>query len=183
MGLHMQRRQILGAAGLLALSGQALAETGIHLPSMLRGFMPFTEPVRLPDVSLQDADGRETSTGAMQGSPLLINLWATWCGPCIEELPSLRRLADQAEGAFRVVLLNQDRGGAAVANAFLRRLRIEGLQSFSDPQGRISRALSVRGLPTTFVARGNGSLIGRYEGGAQWDAQGVSHYIKHLVQS
>ena len=71
----------------------------------------------------------------------------------------------------------------AVARAFLRRHSIEGLGSYADPQGRLYRSLSVRGLPTTFILQADGVLIGRYEGAAQWDAREVRLFIKRLVQA
>ncbi len=182
----IKRRCFLRAIGSVAVSSPAAANTSrpnARAPSQLRTFEWFADPLALPHVSLWDAEGRETNSSALLGSPLVLNLWATWCAPCIEELPSLRRLADEARGAFRVVLLNQDRGGMAVARAFLRRHRIEGLGSYADPQGRLYRSLSVRGLPTTFILQADGVLIGRYEGAAQWDAREVRLFIKRLVQA
>lgn len=176
---------MLGAIGSVAVCGSTSANTPlqkIRAPSQLRAFEWLADPLKLPNVSLQDAEGKETTADALLGLPLVLNLWATWCAPCIEELPSLRRLADQAHGAFRVVLINQDRGGMAVARAFLRRHGIEGLGSYADPRGRLYRLLSVRGLPTTFIVQADGVLIGRYEGGAQWDAQEVRFFINHLVR-
>lgn len=159
-----------------AVAGQALEP-----PLTLRGFEMLPPGISLPEIHLQDAEGGEAGADVLKGRPFLLNLWATWCAPCVEELPSLKRLSEAVGSEVRVILISQDRGGAAVAQPFLRRLGVD-VPSFADPQGRLSRVLSARGLPTTFLGRSDGALLGRYEGGARWDRPEITSFIRSFLQ-
>ena len=85
----------------------------------MSGFVLIKERVAAPTVPFQLADGSETDLTAFRGKVLIVNFWATWCAPCIKEMPSLDRLQAAFPGeAFEVVAISQDRGGARVANRF-----------------------------------------------------------------
>lgn len=183
----MRRRQFeigLFSSPLLVVRSHrnsALARVPPTPPSALAGFLPLDPAIPLPTLRLQDPDGGETDTSALLGKAFVANLWATWCAPCVHELPSLQRMARVLGNRVQVVLLNQDRGGAAVAQPFLRRLNVTGVSSYSEPQGRLSRALSVRGLPTTFIGAADGRLLGRFEGAAAWDNETIISYLERLI--
>ncbi len=183
IGSSVTRRRVI-ACGLIAALWGLRPKVGFasspEAPRALRGLKMFSPPLPLPDMYLQSAEGEEQTIRAFGPGSCILNLWATWCAPCVEELPSLQRLSLLAKGRFRVILLSQDRGGSAVTDPFLRRLGVTDLPVFADPSGRFGRALSVRGLPTTFIINQHGSIVGRYEGGARWDDGAVVEFISTL---
>ena len=116
---------------------------------------------------------------AFVGKTIVLNLWATWCGPCIKEMPSLDRLFGKVDGRNTVVIaVSQDSGGVAVAQPFLQRIGINNLAAYADPARKLWRDFEVRGLPTTFVISPNGMIVARVEGAIEWDDPNVMRLFK-----
>ncbi|NOG70744.1 TlpA family protein disulfide reductase [Roseicella sp. DB1501] len=139
-------------------------------------------PKPLPEFGFTDANGAERDVSAFAGQGLLVNLWATWCGPCVEEMPALDR-AQAVLGAegIRVLALSSDRGGKAAVEPFFRDKGIRRLELWLDPKGAAQRALGVRGLPTTVVVDRQGRERARLEGAAAWDQPEMLATIRRLV--
>ncbi|MCS6921521.1 MAG: TlpA family protein disulfide reductase [Elioraea sp.] len=114
---------------------------------------------------------------------LVINLWATWCPPCVEEMPALDRLAELvARHDIEVLALSQDRGGAPVVQGFYDRHALRNLAVWLDPRGAAARAWGVRGLPTTLIVDRVGLEAARLEGVAAWDTPDMVGQIRRLVE-
>ncbi|NIZ00315.1 TlpA disulfide reductase family protein [Thalassospira lucentensis] len=136
----------------------------------------------LENATFVDAAGTETSLNSLKGQVVLVNLWATWCVPCVKEMPELDQLAaEMADKPMRVLALSQDRGGAEDVSKFFENNRIEHLDVLLDPKGATARAMGARGLPTSFIIDANGELIGKLEGIAKWDAPEVIAYFNRLI--
>ena len=136
----------------------------------------------LPDFSFTDAEGKPHTVADFPGKGLVINLWATWCPPCVAEMPALDRLATAlaAEGIL-VLPLSSDRGGEPVVRAFYERTRLSKLRIWLDPRGAATRALGARGLPTTVIVDRTGRERARLEGDAAWDAPEFLAAIRRLA--
>lgn len=136
----------------------------------------------LAEATFRDAQGAEHRLAAFAGRGLVVNLWATWCPPCVEEMPSLGRLAAlvRAEG-IEVLALSQDRGGAETVRAFYARTGVRQLGVWLDPRGAAARAWGVRGLPTTLVVDRAGLEAARLEGAADWAEARMVQRIRALV--
>lgn len=119
-----------------------------------------------PDISFRDAEGEETTLAAFHGKPLVVNLWATWCAPCVKELPTLDALADRA-GAPQVLALSQDMGPQAKVEAFLAERKI-ALDPYQDAEMAMSSALGANILPTTVLYGSDGKEIWRFIGDMDW---------------
>ncbi|MFC3124012.1 TlpA family protein disulfide reductase [Pseudoroseomonas globiformis] len=129
-----------------------------------------TGPRPLPDFAFTDAGGVERRMADFAGRPVLINLWATWCAPCVAEMPALDRTqAALAEEGWAVLALSSDRGGAKQVEPFYARTRIEHLGLWLDPGGAAGRSLGARGLPTSIIVDRKGQELARVEGAAEWD--------------
>ncbi len=132
-------------------------------------FLVHKERLAVPEISFQDASGKARSLAEWRGRVVLLNLWATWCGPCREEMPELARLqAELGSPDFEVVALSMDRGGAEVAAPFLAKIGAGSLSLYLDPSGKALHAFSAIGLPATILIDRQGREIGRLLGPARW---------------
>lgn len=134
-------------------------------------FQPSSAPTSLPELTFVDGDGRTRGLADFRGHGVVLNFWATWCVPCVAEMPSLDRLqARLAARGIEVLALSSDRGGAPVVQAFFNRHGIERLSVALDQGLRAARGLGVQGLPTTVLIDGEGREMGRLVGAAEWDS-------------
>jgi thiol-disulfide isomerase/thioredoxin len=129
-----------------------------------------------PDVTFRDGEGEETNLAAFQGRPVLVNLWATWCAPCVKELPTLDALSDRA-GAPLVLALSQDMAEPEKVRAFLAERKL-GLEAFQDSEMAMSSALGVQILPTTILYGSDGKEIWRYTGDLDWTGPAAAELLK-----
>jgi thiol-disulfide isomerase/thioredoxin len=177
-GLLTPRRGLLLAAGTLAAApGMRQARAAGPIGRLLED-----GPKPLPEFGFTDAEGQEHRVAGFAGQGLLVNLWATWCGPCVEEMPALDRAqaALAAEG-ITVLALSSDRGGRGAVEPFFRDKGIGRLGLWLDPKGAAGRALGVRGLPTTVVVDRQGRERARLEGAAAWDKPEMLAAVRRLV--
>jgi thiol-disulfide isomerase/thioredoxin len=177
------RRAALTAAGALAaatLAAVALlrkpapdvltprAPEAVRLQDMA-ALVPTDPPRPPPAASFTDAAGATHGLGEFAGKVVVVNLWATWCQPCIAELPSLAALARRGAAEGIVVLpISSDHGGAAVVRHYYAAHGIEDLGVWLDPKGDVAQALGARGIPTTLIIDRQGRERTRLEGGADW---------------
>jgi thiol-disulfide isomerase/thioredoxin len=131
------------------------------------------KPERKPvaDLTFQDADGKPRSLGEWKGRVVLLNLWATWCGPCKKEMPSLAALQRRfGSNEFEVVAISVDREGAKVAAPFLTETGSSELRLYVDPTARSIEMLTALGLPATVLVDRQGQEIGRMLGPGDWSS-------------
>jgi thiol-disulfide isomerase/thioredoxin len=174
--MALARRTVIAAAATAAFGAAAIwtllpRDRGAPpLDGLLEGFVPTDGRPPAPDISFSDAAGNSLSLADFRGKVVLLNLWATWCGPCVEEMPALDRLAASRPAEdFAVVAVSMDRGGMAVITPFLAEHGITTITPYLDPGGRAIAAIGARGLPTSILIGRDGAEIGRLEGAAAWD--------------
>ena len=168
-------RILLIAAGILVLVGCHKAseprnqgsEAGV--PGMIVKAADRTHKGKpAPDITFNDPDGNPTTLKAFAGKPTLVNLWASWCAPCVKELPTLDRLARAEQGRLNVVAISQDTGPHASVEAFLQEHKIATLDSYQDPKMDLSPALGAEVLPTSVLFDANGREVWRFVGDQDW---------------
>jgi len=122
-----------------------------------------------PDVTFLAPDGDDTSLAELRG-PVLVNLWATWCAPCVKELPTLNALAKthEREGGLGVVAVSEDMGPQGSVEAFMAKLKVDDLGAYHDPKMALSGALDTQVLPTTILFDADGKEVWRYVGDLDW---------------
>ncbi|MEQ7873647.1 TlpA disulfide reductase family protein [Sphingomonas sp. ASV193] len=139
------------------------AQPGVGLDRTHKG-EPF------PDAVIKDPDGEDIDMSEFEGAPVLVNLWATWCGPCVKELPTLDRLAaaHRADGGLKVITVSQDSGPQDSVRAFLDKLKVGEIEAYQDPDMKLSSAFKVQVMPTSILFDRTGHELWRYTGDRDW---------------
>ncbi|HLZ64618.1 MAG TPA: TlpA disulfide reductase family protein [Aliidongia sp.] len=164
----------------------ALADKGDAPPlsGAMHEFILQTPPAPAPDVAFSDGDNATLGFKDFKGKVTLVNLWATWCAPCVKEMPSLEALKKARGGAdFDVVTISQDRGGRKVVDPFFEKNGLSALPRYTDADNAVGHALHIRGLPTTVLLDRDGNEIGRFEGGADWAGRDAQALIDWAIKS
>jgi len=122
----------------------------------------------LPTVEIKDASGATAKLSSLKGKPVLVNLWATWCVPCIKELPTLDALAAREGAKLQVVLVNEDLEGPRVVTPFLQKRPLKTLKPWLDTANALMIPLKVASLPTTILYDANGKEVWRISRDMDW---------------
>jgi thiol-disulfide isomerase/thioredoxin len=143
--------------------------------------LSFHAPQAVMDGPFQSLDGTARKLSDFKGKVLIVNLWATWCAPCIKEMPALARLNKALPAdKFQVLAISLDRSGPQAVSDFWARLALDGLQPFIDPTAKLGFTLQTQGMPTTLILDANGLEIARVSGALAWDAPGIVDQIRKL---
>lgn len=132
-------------------------------------FAPAPGGGEAPAAAFTGPGGKPVTLAAFRGQPLLINLWATWCAPCVAEMPAIDRLAAGEKGRLQVVAISQDGNGKAAVLPFFAKAGITTLKPYTDPQNALMLALKAETLPTTILYDANGRERWRHVGKVDWD--------------
>ena len=126
-----------------------------------------------PATLFKDPDGGDISLADFKGTPVLVNLWATWCAPCVKELPTIDRLAQSHEidGELGVIAVSQDMGPHNSVKAFLDKLGVKDLGAYQDSAMALSAGLQAEVLPTTILFDRDGKEVWRYVGDLDWSGE------------
>jgi thiol-disulfide isomerase/thioredoxin len=122
----------------------------------------------IPTVEIKKDDGTPGKLSDLKGKPLLVNLWATWCVPCIKELPTLDALAARDAGKLQVVLVNEDLEGARVVTPFLQKHPLKTVKPWLDTANALMIPAKVASLPTTILYDANGKEVLRVDRDLDW---------------
>jgi thiol-disulfide isomerase/thioredoxin len=177
------RRSLLAASGTLAAGLIARKPRAAAVLGDLMSHLVLTDPpVAPPDVVFMSLDGSEHHLAEFAGHGMVINLWATWCVPCVAEMPALAELSKTlAPDDIAVLPLSSDRGGAKVVEAFYEEHGIMGLPVLLDPKGAAARLWQARGLPTSVIIDRKGREHARLEGSADWSTPAAAAAVRKLV--
>ncbi len=155
-------------------------------PNNLTGsFEPFEAidpPREMPKLSFVDADGRKLDLGDFAGRVVLLNLWATWCAPCVREMPDLDQMQALRGGEdFVVLALSFDRKGVPQVERFYEQRGIEHLGIYVDDNMRSFRAIAAPALPTSFILDRQGRAVGILAGPAEWSSDQALALVDHYL--
>lgn len=145
-------------------------------------FVARAEPQDLPEVTFVREDGSAASLNEWRGKVVLLNLWATWCGPCRKEMPDLDRLKAELGGDdFDLVALSIDRTGLDKPRRFLDEIGVKHLKLYNNSSGKLAASLKAFGMPTTLLLNRQGQEIGRLVGPADWGSDDAVALIKAAI--
>ncbi len=127
--------------------------------------------------------GQPVSLESFKGKVVVLNFWATWCPPCIAEMPALDKLQSDLGGEdFAVVAVSTDRDGIKKTAPFYRRAGIKNLALYNDRRGNLLEAFAAKNLPVTVLLDREGRVVGRIEGAANWDSTEAKALIAHYLK-
>lgn len=148
----------------------------------MANFRASAAPAPVPAVVFEGGAGEPLSPADFEGRVVLLNLWATWCAPCREEMPALDRLqAALGSERFEVVALSVDSKGHELARRFFAEHGLGNLAFYIDPTARANVTLKAFGLPTTLLIAPDGREIGRLVGPAEWDGDDAKRLIEGVL--
>jgi thiol-disulfide isomerase/thioredoxin len=155
---------------------------GPPITGEVQKFIPANAGRLGPDVEWTNGNGDARRLDDFSGKVVMVNFWASWCRPCLRELPSIDRLqAAMAGDDFTVVAINIDQEGLRVAEPFARQLNLSSLSLYLDPRSIVSRAMGVQGMPTTVLYDRKGRELGRLEGIAEWDTPEAQALLQYYI--
>lgn len=185
----MQVRTTLGAISIfLLVSGIALFMVARSLtrPQIAEGPRVTTAPAgdKAADFRLEDLDGQTVSLSSLKGKVVFLNLWATWCGPCRMEMPSMETLYDEMRGNkdFVMLAVSQDSNGKEAVLPYIRKNGYH-FQVLLDPENKVGEAYSVSGVPETFIIDRRGRIVAHHMGAFDWSRPDVKQALRELLDS
>ena len=189
---------LLGAAGFLCLltstRGLAVllfaAAAGFFLLPSLEsgsdgspaGFAMAAQPQPAPTAKFKTAAGKRLTLADFRGHVVLLNIWATWCGPCRSEMPSLDHLqALHRNDGLAVLAVSVDDDGSVAVRRFFEQSNIRNLTLYLDADRTTERAVGASAIPTTLLIDRNGNVVGSLVGAMQWDSPDALALIRHYL--
>jgi len=146
------------------------------------GMVKRAEPIVLPPVVFQDADGRDVTLEKWRGAPVVLHLWATWCGPCRLELPQVdRTVGELGASGVRILPVATHCGGTDKVKAFYAAHGVAHLPVYTDPKGAFVNATPPGALPETLILDAQGRGVARHFGNMQWSAAEVRKVVQALT--
>lgn len=156
-------------------------DTDAPQEAALGEFTPLDRPRPAPALGFTTRHGRRVHLADFRGHFLLVNFWATWCAPCVGEMPSLDRLQARLGDRLTILAVSEDRSGGEAVEPFLAKLGLSRLSVYLDPKTAAQEAFAIRGLPTTFLVDPEGRILGSLEGAAPWDAPAMVTLLERYL--
>jgi peroxiredoxin len=140
------------------------------------------EGIPAPNFTFPGLDGKNTSLSDYKGKVVLVNIWATWCPPCVEEMPSMQKLYNEFNGKnFEILAVSIDAAGVDAVAPFMKKYKLS-FPALMDPKGTIKSKYGVTGVPESFIIDKQGILVGKIIGPRDWAAQEIFGFFQDLIQ-
>ena len=138
--------------------------------------------VSAPDFSLPGLDGKMVSLADYRGKVVLLNIWATWCPPCVEEMPSMEKLYQALKGDdFEILAVSVDVSGAKVVTPFMKKNKLS-FPALTDTKGSIKSLYQTTGIPESFIIGKDGNIAEKVIGPRDWATPDAIRYFRNLVR-
>jgi peroxiredoxin len=136
-----------------------------------------------PDFTFPGLDGKMISLSDHKGKVVLVNIWATWCRPCVDEMPSMEKLYQEfKDDNFEILAVSIDALGAEVVGPFMQKYNLT-FPALLDSEGTIRQSYQVTGVPESFIIDQQGVLAKKIIGAADWSSPGVLSFFRNLLQN
>jgi|SRR5581483_4063256 len=131
------------------------------------GFQAIEPPLQMGDLAFQDADGKTVRISDFRGRPVILNIWAKWCAPCVVELPQLNEL-QQKGGTLKVLAVAVDEPDPVKVRGFLINRNLTSLTPYLDPKNVFAKALRIRSIPVSVLINKDGYAMVRVDAPVAW---------------
>jgi peroxiredoxin len=151
-------------------------------------FNPFGKPllgkgVPAPNFTFPGLDGKKISLADYKGKVVLLNIWATWCAPCVAEMPSMEKLYQELKNEdFEILAVSVDESGAEAVKPFMEKHKL-GFPVLLDTKGDIKTLYQTTGIPESFIIDKDGIIIEKIIGPREWAASGAIRFFRNIIQS
>jgi thiol-disulfide isomerase/thioredoxin len=147
-------------------------------------FSPFDPPLPTPNEDFEDSLGGKVHLADFKGQVVVLNFWASWCAPCVAEMPTLDALqADLGPEGLTVIAISLDRDGVKKAAPFFRRTGVKNLKLYTDRMADLFQELKGSALPTTYLLDRQGQVVEIYVGATDWNADAVKDVLKKYLDA
>ena len=148
----------------------------------MQDFILLEPALGAPDAAFEDAAGQSVKLDDFRGKVVVLNFWATWCPPCVKEMPALDKLQAELGGEdFEVVAISVDREGFDAVGPFYAHYGLENLAVYLDQTASLQQQFGISGLPVTFILDRDGMVRGGYAGDADWAGPEARALIEHYL--
>ena len=160
----------------------------VLLQSKNSSFNPSGKPLLGKGVPAQNftfpsLDGKKVNLADYKGKVVLLNIWATWCAPCVAEMPSMEKLYQELKDeGFEILAVSVDESGAEAVNPFMKKHKL-GFPVLLDTKGDIKTLYQATGIPESFIIDGEGIIVEKIIGPRDWAASSAIRYFRNLIQS
>jgi peroxiredoxin len=160
----------------------------VLLQSKNSSFNPSGKPLLGKGVPAQNftfpsLDGKKVNLADYKGKVVLLNIWATWCAPCVAEMPSMEKLYQELKDeGFEILAVSVDESGAETVNPFMKKHKL-GFPVLLDTKGDIKTLYQATGIPESFIIDGEGIIVEKIIGPRDWASSSAIRYFRNLIQS
>ncbi|MBN2737618.1 MAG: TlpA family protein disulfide reductase [Spirochaetales bacterium] len=144
------------------------------------GLYVFEKPIDIVDFKLEDVDGKIHKLSDYNGQVVFLNFWASWCGPCRSEMPSMQELQNKYKDKGFVILAVNLRESAKTTSDFMKRNKLD-FTVLLDKDGSVGATYSARSIPTTYIIDRNSKVIGGMIGAREWTGDGIEKAIEEIL--
>jgi peroxiredoxin len=175
---------VLVAAGVLFFAVRTLFPALTSSNQDTNSEAPVSAGEMAADFKLSNLEGKKVTLSSLRGKVVFLNVWATWCGPCREEMPSMETLyeAFKDRSDFVILAVSQDRRGRAAVLPFVDRNHIH-FDVLLDPDNVVGDAYNVSGVPETFIIDRKGRIVAHHMGAFDWSQSDVRQALNELLDS
>ncbi len=160
----------------------APAPSGVTADVLPEGFKPMDPPMQMGGYAFQDADGNTVRLADFKGRPILFNIWAKWCAPCLEEMPKLNQLQTSvAPGTLAVVTVAVDEPDPDKVRNFLANRRWDALKPYLDPKNVFAKALDIKSIPVSLLIDKDGFALVRVDAPVDWYSDEAIRLLKQTI--
>lgn len=171
----------VGAQTIFSSGGYSTGEA-LEKPMVMKPFVEFSKARPMPELKFFTLEGEKVDLDKYHGKLLILNVWGTWCTPCVREIPQLIELQKQLKGSdIEIVGVSVDKSVAGIPK-FLAKNKMSEFETWSDPTESIEDVMPLEVVPTNFIVDGAGNLIGYLPGYLPWDDKDVVPFLKKLAQ-
>jgi peroxiredoxin len=148
----------------------------------LSGMPQLEKGVPAPNFTLPGLDGKMVNLADYKGKVVLLNIWATWCPPCVEEMPSMEKLYQELKDeSFEILAVSIDVSGAKAVLPFMKKHKLS-FPALTDTKGAIKSLYQVTGVPESIIIDKDGIIVEKVIGPRDWASPGAIRFFRNLIQ-